>query len=925
MLRKKIISACLATSILISLLPSKIVADASDFTGDEFSQVYLNTDLSKSIEMYPYSLFEQDPITLKWGIKQKNDVSQGTISYVSEAEPEKNTSLSNEVKVGRDENGQFETLIKFGNGLPSLNGGLFIGATLRLQEMNSEICTGCGLYKNQEFSIHKIQNSWLANNVTWENKPIIENDAITGETLPMLRGGSTYTWDVSKLVLDWYEHPDSNYGLALKSALAAPNSSVHTFMKAMDNQLQMPVLKIRYSPITRLGSVGNRDPLGANSKKVRLDLNWYPISGAKGYRIYLFNGKDFEMVYDGPATNWGTLGKKVWPTEEQINNGDYSLRTDGSGTDLSDTPGYLYDKQGDKEHQENTYYFRVTAYNEYGESGPSQILPVKVPDATAPTIPEGISATDELISNFSLSWKPSTDQSPIKYNVKLTTESGSTVYTGSTKTNSIIIPERYLSPRATYKVSVMAVEDKEYENNYSTYSVPVIVTARKKYDAQLIRLSSPPQVQEVGSSPYVQFVFKNIGTEPWSHSDGFLLKTDNLVTELDEKDFIKTGETKAFEFRLPADLPIGTYVMNWRMFNVNEGFFGDYAPISVNFEDRTSPQISLISPIDNQLISGKVFLNGSINDYQLKTYNVSYGAGESPAKWIPIKNGVGSFVDLGEWDTTKLLNGMYKLKVDAEDETGNKTSLERMIKVKNPVPTPAPHEITDQSTIVTGSAKPGTNIVLFKNSTILGNGIVSEKGIFSITIPKQASGTEIRIVSMDGSDSSKQVIVKVKDVTPPKLPSVNKVYNNVTYLTGKTEKYALVSVAIGTKIYNSKADINGNYKINIPVQNSGAKLIVTAKDLSGNVSAKASVIVLRAAPNIPIVNYVRYTSTTVTGKTERYVVVIVKIGTQSYSAKSNSNGDFKVKIPKQKKGTKLTVTSKDAKGKSSAPKTITVY
>jgi len=52
---------------------------------------------------------------------------------------------------------------------------------------------------------------------------------------------------------------------------------------------------------------------------------------------------------------------------------------------------------------------------------------------------------------------------------------------------------------------------------------------------------------------------------------------------------------------------------------------------------------------------------------------------------------------------------------------------------------------------------------------------------------------------------------------------------------------------------------------------------------------------------------------------------LVKIGTRSYSAKSNSNGYFKVKIQKQKKGTKLTVTSKDGKGKSSAPKTITVY
>ncbi|QKE75353.1 DNRLRE domain-containing protein [Arthrobacter citreus] len=921
---KKIISACIVSSILFSLLPSKIEADSSDFSGDEFSQVFLNTDLSKTIEMHPYSLYEQDPITLKWVMKQSTaDTSQGTISYVSEAEPTKNTSLSNEVKVGRDENGQYETFIKFGDGLPSLNGALFISATLSLKVMNSEVCTSCGLYSNKEFSIHKIQKDWSANDVTWENKPTIENDSITNTTLPMQVGGSTYNWDVSKLVLDWYEHPDANYGLALKTALAADGSSVHTFVKATDNRALMPVLKIRYSPKPRFGNIANRGTLGANSKKVRVDLNWYQVTGAKGYRLYLFNGKDFEMIYDGPSTNWKSIDRKVWPTAEQIVSGDFSLHTDGSGTDLSDTPGYLYEKQGDKEHQENTYYFKVTAYNEYGESRPTEILPVIMPDATAPTIPDGISATDELFSNFSLSWNPSTDRRSLKYNVKLTTETGSTVYVGSTQTNSIVIPESYLSPRATYKVSVKAVED--LGDNYSSYSNPVTVTARKKFDAQLIRLSSPPQVQEAGSSPYVQYVFKNIGTEPWSQSAGFLLKTDTYVNELDDKDLINTGDTKTFDFRLPADLPIGTSIMKWRMFNVNDGYFGDYASTPINIEDRTSPQITLISPVDNQLISGTVLLKGSINDFQLKTYSVSFGVGESPSKWITIKSGIGSNVDFGEWDTTKLLNGAYKLKVDAEDETGNNTSFERIVNVKNLVPTPVPHEITDQSTTVTGSAKPGTNVVLYKNGTILGNGIVSEKGIFSITIPKQTAGTEIKIMSMDGSEASKQVIIKVKDVTPPKPPSVNKVYNNVSYLAGKTEKYALVSVTIGSKIYNSKADINGNYKITIPVQNIGGKINVTAKDLSGNLSAKTTVIVLRAAPNIPIVNAVRYTSTTVTGKAEKYALVIVKIGTHSYSAKSNSNGDFKVSIPKQKKGTKLTITAKDTKAKSSAPRSITVY
>jgi Bacterial Ig domain len=79
-------------------------------------------------------------------------------------------------------------------------------------------------------------------------------------------------------------------------------------------------------------------------------------------------------------------------------------------------------------------------------------------------------------------------------------------------------------------------------------------------------------------------------------------------------------------------------------------------------------------------------------------------------------------------------------------------------------------------------------------------------------------------------------------------------------------------------------------------------LYVAAKDASGNRSATTSVIVVCLAPDVPVVNAVRYTSTTVTGKTERYAVITVKIGTRTYNAKSNYYGNFKVSIPKQKKG-----------------------
>lgn len=133
-----------------------------------------------------------------------------------------------------------------------------------------------------------------------------------------------------------------------------------------------------------------------------------------------------------------------------------------------------------------------------------------------------------------------------------------------------------------------------------------------------------------------------------------------------------------------------------------------------------------------------------------------------------------------------------------------------------------------------------------------------------------------------------------------------------------------MSVKIGAKILNIRSDAKGLFKIPIPIQNSGAKFTITAKDAKGLVSATKTVMVTRVAPNIPIVNPIRTYSTNITGSTEKYAVVSVKIGARNYSAKADRYGKFKVTIPKQKKGIKLAVTSKDAKGAVSVTRTMTV-
>ena len=82
--------------------------------------------------------------------------------------------------------------------------------------------------------------------------------------------------------------------------------------------------------------------------------------------------------------------------------------------------------------------------------------------------------------------------------------------------------------------------------------------------------------------------------------------------------------------------------------------------------------------------------------------------------------------------------------------------------------------------------------------------------------------------------------------------------------------------------------------------------------------------VIRVAPNMPTVNTVRSYSTSVTGNTEKYAIVIIPIGSKTYTTQANLYGNYKVYIPKQPAGTKLYVYAKDTKAQTSAVRTATV-
>ncbi|MDX5473994.1 MAG: Ig-like domain-containing protein [Bacillaceae bacterium] len=332
------------------------------------------------------------------------------------------------------------------------------------------------------------------------------------------------------------------------------------------------------------------------------------------------------------------------------------------------------------------------------------------------------------------------------------------------------------------------------------------------------------------------------------------------------------------------------------------------ASASVTVKDVTAPSVPQVNEVTNKatVVSGKTE-NGATVTVKIGTKSYSAKADSAGAYKV----------------TIPVQNTGTELSVSVKDAAGNESGV-RKVKVARVAPNvPVVKTVNNKATSVSGSAEKYANVTV-KIGTQSYTSKADSTGAYKVTIPVQNAGTTLSITAKDSA--GKISVARNVTVTrvAPNMPVVNTVNNKASTVSGKTEKYAVVSVKIGTKVYSSKADVNGNYKVTIPVQNSDTSLSVTSKDSTGAVSYAKTMKVVRVAPNVPTVNAVYSYSTKVTGKTEKYAVVTVKIGTRTYSAKANAYGNYSVTIPKQKKGTSISVTAKDSKGNVSAARSIKV-
>lgn len=127
-----------------------------------------------------------------------------------------------------------------------------------------------------------------------------------------------------------------------------------------------------------------------------ITLTWNPVPNASGYRLWVFDGYNYRTKDLGNVTSWDSRTAKIFPFPSELpENNSVStdiFRWDGSGLDLEDTGRRLYRTTiGTTYDGRDTYWFRVSAYNQWMETDYCANAATQVPtlpnatDTLAPT------------------------------------------------------------------------------------------------------------------------------------------------------------------------------------------------------------------------------------------------------------------------------------------------------------------------------------------------------------------------------------------------------------------------------------------------------------------------------------------------------------------------------------------------------------
>ena len=167
--------------------------------------------------------------------------------------------------------------------------------------------------------------------------------------------------------------------------------------------------------------------------------------------------------------------------------------------------------------------------------------------------------------------------------------------------------------------------------------------------------------------------------------------------------------------------------------------------------------------------------------------------------------------------------GKYLITITTIDKDGNTATTTLTINVIDTTTPEQPtiNKVTENSTEVNGRGEPGTVVeVTFPDGNKV-EGKVDSDGNYHIQIPSETTlkgGQPLQVIAIDkAGNKSEATTTNVIDTTATEQPTINKVTENSTEVSGRGEPGTVVEVTFpdGNKV-EGKVDSDGNYHIQIP-------------------------------------------------------------------------------------------------------------
>lgn len=206
--------------------------------------------------------------------------------------------------------------------------------------------------------------------------------------------------------------------------------------------------------------------------------------------------------------------------------------------------------------------------------------------------------------------------------------------------------------------------------------------------------------------------------------------------------------------------------------------------------------------------------------------------------------------------------------------------------------------------------EPYASLQLMKNGKVLFDGKTDEFGniFYQIPEPVDLKATwSFRITDLVGLSTTGRVYPK--DVISPKKPTFSTLTNRSTILSGSTNEESKIYIVIGEKTLTTKTDKNGKFSFKIKPLKINTKISVYAKDSSGNQSDLITVRV-KGVQTLKV-SELTTKSSIITGTGTPGAAIVLESVTRQTIAKTtvDGKGNFKMKIPRQKKDTVLYLVS----------------